>query len=115
MYWSYVESIITPIDSDSPEQTYTGMKRFWSFISNMWTDNKGVSTLKENGIILSGPKDKANGLNRQFECVFIQETPMDPENVPIQEHTTTPEFNITTPGIEKLLKKLNIHKAAGPD
>ncbi len=49
-YWSYVESIITPMDPDSPEQTYTGMKQFWSFISSMRTDNKGVSTLKENGI-----------------------------------------------------------------
>ncbi len=101
------------MDPDSLEQTYTGMKRFWSFISNMRTDNKGVSTLKENGIILSNPKDTADGLNRQFE--YIQETPMDPENVPIQEHPTMPEINITTTGIEKLHKNLNIHKAGGPD
>ncbi len=47
--------------------------------------------------------------------MFIQETLIDPENVPIQEHTTMPEINITTPGIEKFLKNLNIHKAAGPD
>ncbi len=40
---------------------------------------------------------------------------MDPENVPIQEHPTMLEINITTPGIEKLLKNLNIPKAAGPD
>ncbi len=81
----------------------------------MRTDNKSVSTLKENGIILSEPKDKADGLNRQFVSVFIQETPMDPENVPIQKHPTMPEINITARGIEKLLKNLNIQKAAGPD
>ncbi len=66
-YWSYVESIITPIDPDSLEQTYTGMKPFCSFISNMRTDNKDMSTLKENSIILSDPKDKADGLNRQID------------------------------------------------
>ncbi len=72
----------------------------------MLTNNKGVSTLKENGIVLSDPKDMADGLNRQFESVFRQETPMDLENVPIQEHPTMMEINITNPGIEKLLKTL---------
>ncbi len=106
-YWSYVEPIITPMDPDSLEQTYTWMKCFLYFISNIRTDNNCVSTLTENSIILSEPKDKADGLNRWFESGFIQETPMDSENVPIQEHPTMLQINITTPGIEQLLKNLN--------
>ena len=31
-YWSYVESIITPIGEGSKEQS--GMKRFWTFIKH---------------------------------------------------------------------------------
>ncbi len=61
---TYVESIITPMDPDLAEQTYRGIKKILVLISNMRTDNKGVSTLKENSIILSDPKDKADGLNR---------------------------------------------------
>ncbi len=42
-YWSYIETIITPMDFDIP---YGGMKRFWSFIKRMCKDYTGVGTLK---------------------------------------------------------------------
>ncbi len=42
--------------------------------------------------------------------MFIQETPINPDDVPIQEHLTMSDINITNPSIEKILK----HKAAGP-
>ena len=110
-----MESIITPTKTDSPDEPYKGMKRFWSFIKNMRTDNTGVAALKENGITLSNPKDKADALNRQFESVFTREAPFDPSTELQQDHPSMPDINITVPGVEKLLKGLNEHKAAGPD
>ena len=114
-YWTHVETIITPMKADSPDQPYQGMKRFWSFIKNMRTDNSGVAALKEDGNILSSPKDKADALNRQFESVFTREAPIDPATELQQEHPSMPDINITIPGVEKLLSGLNEHKAAGPD
>jgi hypothetical protein len=111
-YWDHVESIVTPMETDNP---YASMKRFWSFIKNMRTDNSGVSALKENGKVLSSPKEKADALNRQFESVFTRENPLDHSTELQQEHPSMPEISFTIPGVEKLLRGLNEHKAAGPD
>jgi hypothetical protein len=111
-YWEHVESIVTPMEPDNP---YRGMRRFWSFIKNMRTDNSGVGALKENGRILSSPKEQADTLNRQFESVFTREDPIDPSINTEQAHPSMPDITFTTAGIEKLLRGLNDHKAAGPD
>jgi hypothetical protein len=113
-YWAHVETIITP-SADTPEQPYKGMKRFWSFIKSMRTDNTGVAALKEEGVILASPKEKADALNRQFESVFTREAPIDASTNLDQAYPSMPEINITVPGVEKLLKGLNEHKASGPD
>ena len=76
--------------------------------------------------------EKSNALNRQFQSVF---SPKSPEhlsylahrklqelndqgcNLPFQSspYSQMPEIQISVKGIEKLLKSLNPHKAAGPD
>ena len=113
-YWAYIESIITPMDSEDGE--WSGMKRFWQFIKGMRKDHTGVATLKDQGNTVSDPKEKANLLNRQFESVFTPDTPLEPELLPQQSiHPEMEEIDITLPGVQKMLERLKVHKATGPD
>lgn len=112
-YWRYVESVITPLEGDDE---FTGMKRFWTFIKQMKTDNIGVAPLKEKDVTATSAKGKADILNRQFESVFSQNTDQDTrekdrENI----YPNMEDINITQEGVKSLLQKLNPHKAAGPD
>ena len=71
--------------------------------------------LKENGKMHSGPKDKTNILNRQYESVYTQE---DISNVPSpsgQSYQPMDEITVTEQGVRKLLQKINPRKACGPD
>ena len=43
-------------------------------------DSSGVSSLKENGKLLTETSKKANALNRQFQSVFSSETSKLPPN-----------------------------------
>ena len=112
-YWNHIESLITPGASDGE---YTGMKRFWTFIKHQRKDASGVAPLKRHGVTTSTPKGKADILNQQFESVFTHETPPTEDLLPT--HSPYPrmaDITFTTPGVEKILKNLNAHKAAGPD
>ncbi len=112
-YWSYIETIITPIDFDIP---YSGMKCFWSFIKRMHKDYMGVGTLKKNGQSFTDPKQKANVLNGQFESVFTRETPLDPDMLTPQSlFQLMEDIDITKTGVRNMLEHLKVHKAAGPD
>ena len=113
-YWSYIESIITPVENDSG--TASGMKRFWQFVKSKRKERVGVATLKVDGKSVSNPRDKANELNKQFESVFTREGPLSNDLLPDQSpHPTMSDIDITEPGVRKMLEKLNVHKAQGPD
>ena len=113
-YWSYIESIITPVENDSG--TASGMMRFWQFVKSKRKERVGVATLKVDGKSVSNPRDKANELNKQFESVFTREGPLNNDLLPDQSpHPTMSDIDITEPGVRKMLEKLNVHKAQGPD
>ena len=118
-HWTYIENIVTPKQDDD---SFSNMKKFWSYIKNKKSDYSGVSSLKQDGRLISDPKQKSNSLNHQFQSVFseaINITPsefiedyymQDTRHYPIMQVIT-----ITSPGIEKLLQKLDPSKASGPD
>ena len=58
---------------------------------------------------------KAEVLNTQFQSVFTQDPDGDPPSKGPSPHPQMPSFQIGVAGITKLIKGLNIHKAAGPD
>ena len=112
-YWSYVEGIIEPLDEEQP---YQGMKRFWTFMKHARSDGSGIVPLRRNGLLVSDSKGKAEILNAQFESVFTQDGDIPDNLLPSSsQYPTAPEVNITENGVRKLLLKLNIHKACGPD
>ena len=113
-YWKYIESIITPEDTESTESSYLSMKRFWSFIKQNRKDYTGIPPLNANGKHSTNSKEKANMLNEQFESVFSSANPTNSRPKPA-EHPCMNDINITENGVLKLLQSLQIHKASGPE
>ena len=73
-YWIYVDSGITPNQDD---HNRNGNKKLWSFIKHRRTYSVGIAPLKENGILMDAPLDKARIPNAQFSSVFTKESPLN--------------------------------------
>ena len=54
-------------------------------------------------------------LNKQFESVFTQENLHHFPTIDKPSFPCMPDIHVSVSGVEKLLSKLNIHKATGPD
>ena len=108
------------------------IKTLYSLLKHSKQDSRGKSSLKANGKTLSSERDKANALNLQFQSVFSPKSPLSLKSLaqrtlqdlhdsgndlPFQSspHSKLPDIQISTKGIECLLKKLYPHKAAGSD
>ena len=119
-------------DLDTPAKVNT--KKLYSLLKHAKQDNGGITSLKANGKTFTSDADKANTLNNQFQSVFSPKSPTTLKAIaqktlqdlqdsgkcikqPFQPspHTKMPDIQISSKGIECLLKKLNPHKASGPD
>ena len=74
-----------------------------------------MAPLKSDCKLLTTAQDKAEALNDQFRWVFTQELEGEVPNKGDSEHPTLPDIFVSVEGLEKLLSKMNPHKAAGPD
>ena len=75
----------------------------------------GVSCLRNNGILKTGNKDKADIFSRQFGSIYTREKAGD---IPLKELSPYPEIediSIDPNGVRNLLDRLNPNKASGPD
>ncbi|KAK3085883.1 hypothetical protein FSP39_009995 [Pinctada imbricata] len=118
-YWNYIEDIVPPKENDN---SLSNMKRFWSFVKSKKIDYSGISSLKDDGKILTDPKQKSNTLNKQFQSVFSDPVDITTSDFTNGKYMQDPniypdiqDINVTPQGIEKLLKKLDPSKACGPD
>ena len=105
---NYVKDLLDTFQHDKP-------KRFWSYIKSRRRDYIGIPTLEQNGNFLTSDTDKANILSEHFQCVFTEE---DLPNIPQLGKSNIQamgQINISSNGIVKLLKELNVEKACGPD
>ena len=129
-------------DLESPPKVKT--KKLDSLLKHSKQDPSGIAVLKANAKTYTADTDKANALNAQIHSVFspkslislkqlAQKTLQDlqdsvkPLPLPSQHdpgmnpsfkpspHPKMPDIQVSSNGIEKLLKGLNPHKAAGPD
>ena len=107
--WDYVNKTI----SEGLENKNS--KPLWSYIKSKKNDNLGVSPLKENGKIFSESKDKAEILLRQFSSVFTKTVSLIMPPVSLFIHEPLEQIQVETKGVEKLLHKIQPHKAKGPD
>ncbi|MES9904902.1 MAG: reverse transcriptase family protein [Sedimenticola sp.] len=115
-YWRYISGIFTEqTDDNDTDHTRTTNKKFWSFIKSQKNDSSNIASLRDNGILKSDTKTKANILNSQFKSVFTSEPDGALPNKGPSPFPSMEDIFVDTNGIEKLLGKLNPHKASGPD
>ena len=70
----YFENNSSDPDSPKPEK----IKKFWLFIKSLKKDEFGITSLRENGILKTDAKEKADICNRQFQSAFTREGDSDP-------------------------------------
>ena len=100
------------------------MKRFWTYIRHQREAASGVPALKVKGRLITDAREKAQALNKQFDTAFSEGSKVYTDEK-IKTKCTTPDSggfhppmpeNLTTTlGIERLFRKLNPAKVAGPD
>ena len=76
-YWCHVEDNI--LLEKAEEDFKNAQKKFWKHIKSVKKDRTGTAPLKENGLLYSNLKSKADILNRQCQSVFSHE---DLNNIP---------------------------------
>ena len=87
-------------------------KQFWSFIKSLKKDSSGIPTLKDNGILITDSKQKAELLNRQYQSQFTIERLDDMTTEPESNYPSMPDITVHTDEVTKLLKGLSPFKAA---
>ena len=116
-YWKYVSNIFTfendSSDPDTPKPEK--IKKFWSFVKSLKKDAYGITSLRENGILKTDSKEKANICNRQFQSAFTREDDSDPPSKGASPFSSMGDITVDPKGVTKLLDGLNVHKASGPD
>ena len=111
-YWTYINDLINPPSQDGKVQ---GQKRFWSYIKSLKKDYAGIGSLKHDGKLITNTIGKAEILNNHFQSVFTKDPDVVPPNKGPSPHPQMAPFQISITSVTKLIKGLNIHKAAGPD
>ena len=91
------------------------VKPLWRYIKGQRNDNIGVSPLKENGQVHSESKVKAGILLRQFSSVFTRTVSRVMPRVSLRVRGSISDIKVDDKGVENLLKKIQPHKAPGPD
>ena len=63
-YWEYIEEIVTPKADDN---NFSNMKKFWTYIKSKKTDYNGVSSLKQEGKLITDPREKGRDLTQSYD------------------------------------------------
>ena len=91
------------------------IKKFVSFIKPLKKDAFGITSLRENGILKTDAKEKANICKRQLQSAFTCEGDSDPPSKGASPFSSMGNKTVAPKGVGKLLDGLNVHKAPGPD
>ena len=83
------------------------IKKFWSFIKSLKT-----TSLRENRILKTDAKEKADICNRQFQSLFKHEGDSNPPSKGASPLSSMGGITVDPKGVAKLLDGLNIHKGS---
>ena len=116
-YWKHISNIFTfendSSDPDTPKPEK--IKKSWSFIKSLKKDAYGITSLRENGILKTDSKEKANICNRPFQSAFTREDDSDLHSKGASPFSSMGDITVDPKGVAKLLDGLNVHKASGLD
>ena len=116
-YWKHVSNIFMfENDPSDPDSNKSGkIKKFWSFVKSLKKDAFGIISLRENGILKTDTKEKADFCNRQFQSAFTREADSDLPSKGASPFSSMQKITVDLKGVAKLLDGLNVHKTPGPD
>ena len=94
----------------------TGNKKpFWKYLWVQKQEDFWISALKSNGTLFTDRKPISEILNTQFKSVFTKKTSSKIPQMPGTSFPSINALNITEFGVFKLLDKIDVSKASGPD
>ena len=94
----------------------TGNKKpFWKYLRVQKQEDFGISALKSNGKMFTDRKSISEILNTQFKSVFTKKTSSKIPELPGVTFPSIKDLKITEFGVFKLLDKIDVSKASGPD
>ena len=129
----YLEEILNVNCPDTSPSHRPNTKKLYSLLKHSKQDSATIPPLKFQNKLHYEECSKASVLNKQFQSVFSPKSPLslaslckmklqdisDTDGSPAgqdpNKYPRMPDINICANGIEKLLSKLNRHKACGPD
>lgn len=128
----YLEDILNLNNTDAnPSNCKPNTKKLYSLIKHSKQDSASLPPLKAQNKFHYDDTSKATVLNQQFQSVFSSKSPLslaslckmkllDASDKPGlnesgQHIPKMPDIKVSSNGIEKLLAKLDPHKASGPD
>ena len=74
-----------------------------------------ITSLRENRILKTDTKEKADIFNQQFQSAFRREPDSDLPSKGASPFSSMGEITVDPEGVAKLLDGLNVHKAPNPD
>ena len=94
----------------------TGNKKpFWKYLRVQKQEDFGISALKSKGEMFTDRKSISEILNTQFKSVFTKKTSSKIPELPGVTFPSIKDLKITEFGVFKLLDKIDVSKASGPD
>ena len=111
----YIHDIIGNLTEATPQDSSTGIKRFFGYVKATRKQKNGIPTLHHQDSKITSDQEKADVMNQQFKDAFTNERLTDIPNLGPSPHPSCRNITFTEPGIVKLLQGLQPHKAAGPD
>ena len=90
-------------------------KHFWKYLRVQKQEDFGISALKSNGKMFTDRKSISEILNTQFKSVFTKKTSSKIPELPGVTFPSIKDLKITEFGVFKLLDKIDVSKASGPD
>ena len=80
----------------------------WSFVESLKKDAFGIASLRENGILKTDTKEKANICYRQFQSAFTCEGDSDPPSKGASPFSPMGDITVDPKGVAKLLDELHV-------
>ena len=94
----------------------TGNKKpFWKYLRVQKQEDFGISALNSNSKMFTDRKSISEILNTQFKSVFTKKTSSKIPELPGVTFPSIKDLKITEFGVFKLLDKIDVSKASGPD
>ena len=91
------------------------IQKKWGYIQATKKDWVGTAPLKNNEVLFSALKNKAEILNKQHQSEFTQEDPVNMSSPIEHPSPSMPEIKVSCEGVLKLLLDLKENKASDPD